>query len=113
MIEHFVSEAIHPLPASFEFNGSGPGEPAIPRRFRWRKEIIGIAFVVRKWTSTSSCRHGSGEQYVRRHWYEMATDDGRRMILYFDRQPKSFRHRKKRWWVSRVTEPGPPECWYR
>lgn len=97
--ERFVSEELSPVPDALDLSQSSPGEPAIPRQFRWRRATVEIRQVLRKWTSTSGCRHGSGEQYVRRHWYEIVTTDDRHMTLYFDRQARSSRERKKRWWV--------------
>lgn len=99
MRERFISEAIRPLPEDFDFAPSAVGEPAIPRRFRWRAETVVISEVARRWKSTSPCTHGSTERYVRRHWYEIITGDGRRLRIYFDRQASSARQRRRRWWL--------------
>ena len=104
MKERFVSEEMKPLPGDFEFQRAAPGEPALPRRFRWRGEILEVAGVERQWKSTSPCTHGSGERYVRRHWYDIATADGRRLRIYFERTARSPRQAKRRWWIFSQTD---------
>jgi hypothetical protein len=99
MKERFISEAIEPLPEDFDFSQSAAGEPAIPRRFQWRSETLELVEVTRRGKSTSPCTHGSSERYVRRHWYDIITGDGRRLRIYFDRQAGSSRRRKRRWWI--------------
>jgi phosphoribosylglycinamide formyltransferase-1 len=99
MKEQFVSEQLTPIPAEMDILSAALGEPAIPWKFTWRGETIEIAKVIRKWKSTSPCTHGSGERYVRRHWYEITTVNGRYLRIYFERQSRSRRERKKRWWV--------------
>jgi hypothetical protein len=34
-------------------------------------------------------RHGSGERYVRKHWYRVKTTEGPEMKIYFERQRRS------------------------
>ncbi len=103
MTERFISEEIKPVPAALELS-SRPGEPALPRRFLWDGDEVTISLVHRTWKTTSACTHGSGERYVRRHWYEIETEDGIRMILYFDRKPASSRQTRKRWWLFSIDE---------
>jgi phosphoribosylglycinamide formyltransferase-1 len=79
------------------------GEPGLPARFLWRGQEYRVAAVLEKWKTTGPCRHGSGEQYVRRHWFRIVTDDGRQMEIYFDRQPRS-RQKNQRWWLAAVWE---------
>lgn len=102
MKEEFISEEIKPVAEELDYGQSAPGEPAIPRKFRWRGETIEIASVLYKEKSTGACTHGSGERYVRKHWYDVRTTDGRQMRIYFDRRPASFRQRKKRWWLFSI-----------
>ncbi|MDX9867860.1 MAG: DUF6504 family protein [Kiritimatiellia bacterium] len=104
MKERFISEPLRPIPEAVEIAGAAPGEPAIPRKFQWRGDTVEIAEVTRKWKSTSPCTHKSGERYVRRHWYDITTADGRYLRIYFERQARSRRDRKKRWWVYSQTE---------
>ncbi len=106
--ERFVSEEIKPMPGEFDFPRAAPGEPAIPRRFRWRGAILEVADVKGQWKDTAPCTHGSGERYVRRHWYDIVTSDGRAMRLYFERKVRSPREAKRRWWIFSETA-GPDE----
>jgi phosphoribosylglycinamide formyltransferase-1 len=99
MIERFVSEQLRPFPEELNITSAVAGEPAIPRKFKWRGDTIEVAEVIRKWKTTSPCTHGSDERYVRKHWYEIETVDGRYLRIYFERQARSRRERKKRWWV--------------
>ena len=93
----FVGEPITPAPEAME--ASAPGEPALPRRFVWRGAEHTIAEVVRKWKDTGPCRHGSGERYVRKHWYEIRTADGREMKIYFERRARRGHIGEARWWL--------------
>jgi len=100
--QKFVSEAIIPTllaaPAVI-------GEPGIPIRFHWRDAEYEIARVIEKWKTTGDCRHGSGERYVRRHWYRVETTDGTEMRIYFERQARS-KQNKKRWWLASTLSPS-------
>ncbi|HKK05263.1 MAG TPA: DUF6504 family protein [Gammaproteobacteria bacterium] len=104
MHERFVSERITPLADSHDTGRMALGEPGLPREFTWRGQTVRVASVLRTWRDTGPCRHGSGERYVRKHWYEVRTDDGRRMKLYFDRKPRG-RALSPRWWLYSVSEP--------
>lgn len=96
--EQFVSESIVPM----ELGASSViGEPALPVKFRWRKVEYEVAQVIERWKTTGACRHGSGERYVRRHWYRVLTTDGSEMKIYFERQPRLGQN-KKRWWLASV-----------
>jgi phosphoribosylglycinamide formyltransferase-1 len=101
--EKFISELITPtaLAASTVI-----GEPAIPIRFRWRNAEYEIARVMEKWKTAGDCRHGSGERYIRRHWYRILTTDGAEMRIYFERQPRANQN-KKRWWLAAINTPAP------
>jgi len=105
MQAHFIGEEIHPLAEEFDYSASAPGEPAIPRKFKWRQEIIEIRLILRKWKSSSGCRHGSRDRYVRKHWYEIRTTDNRVMTIYFDRQFQNPHGRKRRWWLLSMMAP--------
>jgi hypothetical protein len=72
------------------------GEPGLPGAFVWRGERYAISSVVRSWRSTTTDR---GDVYVDRHWYEVETEGGRRIVLYFDRRKKSSARRAARWWI--------------
>jgi phosphoribosylglycinamide formyltransferase-1 len=94
--EKFVSELIFPIALVAP---TVIGEPGIPIRFRWRGAEYEIARVVEKWKTTGDCWHGSGERYVRRHWYRVIPTDGTEMKIYFERQARS-KQQKKRWWLA-------------
>ena len=101
MAEQFISAAIQPVAATFDAARMSTGEPGLPRQFRWRSQSIRIARVLRTWRETGPCRHGSGESYVRKHWFEVLTDSGDTMKIYFERQPRSRKNRD-RWWLFTI-----------
>lgn len=105
MKEYFISEMIKPLPGELDAGRAAAGEPALPLAFQWRGETVRVASVVRTWKESGPCTHGSGERYVRKHWYEVSTDDGRMMVLYFDRKSASPHSRMKRWWLFSLRAP--------
>ena len=100
--DQFVSERISPVTDSFDTTAMTIGEPGVPMRFLWRKKEHRVARVVEKWKTTGDCRHGSGEQYVRRHWFRIRTEGGQEMVLYFDRQSRS-RKPTERWWLATMS----------
>ncbi len=100
--EHeLVEEPIEPL-GGFDTVAMARGEPGLPRLFRWRGAEHRVAAVLRRWKTTGPCWSGSDERYVRRHWYLVRTTDGAKMELYFERQARSARERKRRWWLHSV-----------
>jgi phosphoribosylglycinamide formyltransferase-1 len=96
MPEQFISAAIQPITGTFDAARMSTGEPGLPRQFRWGSRTIQIAEVLKTWRETGPCRHGSGESYVRKHWFEVRTDSGDIMKIYFERQPRSRRN-SSRW----------------
>jgi phosphoribosylglycinamide formyltransferase-1 len=106
MARQFVSEAIEPVADAMETRRMARGEPGLPRRFRWRDAEHEVAEVLESWRETSRCRHGSPEQYVRKHWYRVRTTDGAEMKLYFERQARPGRRGKLRWWLHSVSTPA-------
>ncbi len=88
MSERFISEALTPGTATFDTGRMAAGEPGLPREFTWRGAVLRIASVQREWRETGPCRHGSGEQYVRKHWYQVEDDQGRVLRIYFARSAK-------------------------
>jgi hypothetical protein len=105
--EEFVSEAIRPVAQTISTSRMAAGGPGLPRQFEWRTQVVTIARVLSVWRETGPCHHGSNEQYVRKHWFEVLTDSGATMKIYFERQPRSAKQRKDRWWLF-STENGPP-----
>ena len=103
--QQFISEAIVPLAGSAESGAMARGEPGLPDRFTWRDEVYSVVEVLSKWKESGSCRHGSGERYLRKHWYKIRTDAGQVMTIYFERQARSAKQRKERWWLYAIHLP--------
>lgn len=100
--ERFVSEAITPVVATCATEAMASGGPGLPQEFGWRGRTLRVAAVQRTWRETGPCRHGSGEQYVRRHWFEVLTTENTTLTLYFERQPRGGR-KAPRWWLYSIT----------
>jgi len=94
----FVSEAIKPVVADADATRAPTGGPSLPHEFVWRGKPLHVASVLRTWRDTGACRHGSGEAYVRKHWFEVQTVSGRKAQIYFERQARG-RNRTRRWWL--------------
>lgn len=101
--KEFVSEPIIPVGGTFHTASMAAGEPGLPARFTWRGSDYEVAGVVETWKTTGPCMHGSGEQYVRRHWFRIVTTDGHQMEIYFDRQPR-VKQKLHRWWLATIIE---------
>jgi phosphoribosylglycinamide formyltransferase-1 len=101
MAERFINAAIQPVVGTIEATRMSTGEPGLPRQFRWMSQTIQIARVLRTWRETGPCHHGSGERYARKHWFEVVTNSGDTMKIYFERQAKSRRN-KSRWWLNTI-----------
>ena len=103
--DEFVSEPITPAAGTGDITAMGRGEPGLATRFTWRDREYVITAVLKAW-KTSSPEGGTGRLYLRRHWYTVETDAGPRMTLYCDRQTRSRRNPKARWWVYSVQRHG-------
>lgn len=97
----FVSELITPVAGTFDAGAMSRGEPGLPTRFTWRGTPYSVADVLTVWT-TSSPEAGSGEMYLRRHWWELRTTSGHVMKLYCERQAKTRRNPKARWYLYTI-----------
>ncbi|MCU0599205.1 MAG: DUF6504 family protein [Desulfobacterales bacterium] len=100
--EEFISEAIKPATDMLDTNRMAGGEPGIPLEFTWRGKNIRVLDVKQCWKETGPCRHGSGERYVRKHWFEVVTESDGIMKIYFERQPKG-RRKSGRWRLFTVS----------
>ena len=100
--EQFISEPIHPVEGTFDPSGMIRGEPGLPQRFVWRDTEYIVTDVLEAWKEDGPCQSGSSEMYLRKHWYRVATERGIEMTLYFQRQPRSKRQSKARWWLYTV-----------
>lgn len=103
--EEWISERLVPVLEEIDARRVTIGGPLIPTRFIWRKTEYAVAEVLETWRETGPCRHGSGERYVRKHWFRIRTTSGEEMKLYFERQARSKREIKRRWWLYSVTRP--------
>lgn len=108
MGKRFVGEPIEPVRDAMDTRRMAIGEPGLPREFLWRGKRYRVARVLEQWRRTGPCRSGSDELYVRKHWYRVLTADGLEARLYFERQPRSGRERKTRWWLHSIVEPCAP-----
>lgn len=97
MTDEFIGDPLAPDATTFDPDRMAAGEPGLPRRFLWRGEPIAVQTVLRSWKETGSCRHGSGEQYVNKHWYELSTDRGT-LKVYFERKARGGA-KGARWWL--------------
>lgn len=102
MAEEFVSEPIRPVPGTFDTRGMTRGEPGLPQRFVWRGSEYTVAAVLQVWKEDGPCRNGSGEMYLRKHWFKIATEQGPQMTLCFERQARSKSQSKIRWWLYTI-----------
>jgi hypothetical protein len=41
-------------------------------------------------------------RYLRKHWFKIATEQSPQMTLYFERQARSKRQSKMRWWLFTI-----------
>jgi hypothetical protein len=100
--KHFVSEPItichgeassHPEASKGEVN-----EPQLPTAFTWRNQVLEVKTLLGKRRSTKEDR---GDVYLKRHWFEFETGDGRIATVYFDRAAKRG---EARWWLYAIED---------
>lgn len=103
MKERFVGEGLKPAPGTFATAAMANGRPGLPTAFTWRRRSLAVQEILEEWTECGDCRHGSGERYLRKHWFRIRTPDGWEMKLYFERQPRSSGG--SRWRLYSVVEP--------
>lgn len=89
----------------FDTNRMASGGPGLPSEFIWRGARVRIAKVCKEWRETGPCRHGSGERYVSKHGFELETDAGQVMTVYFERRARG-RALSARWWLFSMEERG-------
>jgi len=71
--EQFASEPVEPVGGSLDARAMARGEPGLPARFRWRGGLYRVRAVLEEW-KTSTPEGGSGELYLRRHWFSVAAE---------------------------------------
>ena len=99
MAEEFVSEEIVPAAGTFDPAAMVKGAPALPGGFCWRGTEYTVAEVIKTWKESGPDKGHTAEMYLRKHWFEVRTTDGTIMTIYFERQARSKRDAKKRWWL--------------
>ncbi|MCP4453918.1 MAG: hypothetical protein GY809_20850 [Planctomycetes bacterium] len=101
----FISESITPLfkeePAQATYV---PGEPVLPQGFMWRDKEYWVESVEKAWKESGPCRSGASEIYLRKHCYRLKMTDKTEMEVYFERQARSTKQRKTRWWLYTLTK---------
>ena len=63
------------------------------------RQRYAIAAAVRSWKGYGEDR---GDTYARKHWFEIDTECGYRMRIYFDRNPARSGSRLGRWWLYSI-----------
>lgn len=102
----FVGEPIVPEDASFFAASMSTGAPGFPGNFRWNGRRFSVLEVLEAWKETGPCHHGSGERYVRKHWFRVRTTEELEMKIYFERQARSSGGSRWRLYSVRDTRPG-------
>jgi hypothetical protein len=95
-----VSEAIT---GAFDAVAMGRGEPGLPQAFTWRGQSYRIAQVLDK-RKESSREGGTGNLYLRRHYYRLRMSDGSTWTIYFTRQKPKSGSPKQRWFLYTVEQ---------
>ena len=103
MREELISELLTPLFEEGEARPAVIGGPILPARFLWRGREYAVAAVLQEWKETGPCRHGSGERYVRKHWFRLRMAGGEEFKVYFERHARSPKQLKQRWWLYTVS----------
>lgn len=104
MAKHFISE---PLTPAYDAHSESPPavtqsltrEPTLPPAFRWRDELLVVESTLARRRSSKIDR---GDTYLKRHWFDARTDDGRIVTVYYDRAAKRG---APHWWLYSIEEP--------
>jgi hypothetical protein len=108
MKETFIGEAITPEDRSFSVSAMALGKPGLPRKFSWKGKKFSVIEVLEEWKECGDCRHGSGERYVRKHWFRVRTTGDLEMRIYFERQGRTSGGSRWRLYSIRNSEAGAP-----
>ena len=106
MREELISEPLEPMLGEVDARRIVIGAPVLPTRFAWRGVEYVVTEVLEEWKETGPCHHGSGERYVRKHWFRIRTATGEEMKIYFERHARSAKQMKRRWWLYTVITRG-------
>jgi hypothetical protein len=106
MKETFVGEPIQPEGGSFSVSRMAQGTPGLPREFSWKGRRLPVVQLLEEWKETGPCQHGSGERYVRKHWFRLKTTGDLELKLYFERQARPGAGSRWRLYSTTSPEPG-------
>ena len=101
--EDFICEPIKAVPGTSDPLAMATGQPGFPSRFIWREHQYALAQILETWKESGPCKSGSAEMYLRKHFFRITTAEGPQMTIYFERQPRSKRQGKARWWLYTVS----------
>ena len=96
-MEQFISEPIEPRAGSFDARMIARGEPGMPTHFTWRGEEYRVDEILEMWKQ-SAAEGGSGEVYLRRHYFKVLATSEDVMTVYCERQQKR-KNAKQRWFL--------------
>lgn len=96
-MRRFVSRPLKPGADGYITAATG-SEPPVPRAFLWEDRRLEIAAVLRSWRTTKDDR---GDTYLKRHWFELRTEGGARLEVYYDREA---RRGAPQWWLYAIDE---------
>jgi len=88
----FIGKPIAPEGA-LDIAALAHGEPSLPAAFTYDGDRLEVRALLRTWRSTKDDR---GDTYLKKHWFEFETGDGRVAVVYFDR---GARKNAPRWWL--------------
>ena len=80
--EKLISEPVAPVAGSFNAATMAQGESGVPMIFSWRGTEYRVKAIIENWKNFRSCRNGSHEQYVNKHFFKIRTDSDEVMTLY-------------------------------
>jgi len=104
--EKLISEAVEAVfDGGAEDRPVAAGEPVTPQALVWRGTRYPVLRVLSSGRDLGPCTHGSGERYVRRHWYRIETTDGAVLRVYFERRPRIRGKAGRRWWLYSIERP--------
>lgn len=97
MTKHLISQPIEPATVlAPQACAGGHLEPQLPPEFRWHGETLEVKGLVKTWRTTKEDR---GDVYLKKHWFEFETADGRHVVVYYDRGAKRG---QPRWWLHSI-----------
>jgi len=99
MREQLISAELKPVAGDVVPGSFVIGAPLLPSKFIWGDTEFSVAEIIETWKETSPCTHGSGERYVRKHWFRIRTTTNEEMKIYFERKQRSPKDKKHRWWL--------------